>query len=166
MRTLGPFLASTVERSVRCTETLPVPAWSIWCELRHLEAVYPNFKNWYWDKVVPGVPLRNRRIFVSMDNGQISGILIAKKQSEKKICTVWVPPKFRRRSVARDLMKNAITWLETPYPLFTVPDERMSEFSKLTDFFGFERGEVAVDFYGHGRIEHTFNGSLMPPFHA
>lgn len=166
MRTLNHCMASSVGRAVGATDASAVPFWSIWCELRHLEAVYPGFKYWYWGKVVPGVSLENRRIFVSTDNGRISGIVIAKSENEKKICTVWVPAEFRGRAVARELMESAITWLGTPRPLFTVPDGRMREFSKLIEFFDFEHRDMVIDFYGSGRIEHVFNGTLMPPVHA
>ncbi|WP_203232241.1 GNAT family N-acetyltransferase [Gemmobacter caeruleus] len=159
-------MASSVERAAGSTDAFAVPLLSIWCELRHLEAVYPGFKHWYWGKVVPGVALGSRRIFTSTYNGRISGIVIAKRESEKKICTVWVPSEFRGRAIARELMESAITWVGTPRPLFTVPDGRMCEFYKLVDFFDFEHRETVTDFYGSGRIEHVFNGALTPPVHA
>ena len=140
--------------------------WSVWYELRHLESVYPGFGSWYWKKVVPGLSDGSRKILTSTAGGALSGIVIAKSQSEKKISTVWVPNEFRGRSIARNLMQDALDWLGTTKPLFTVPDERTREFTGLVREFGFEYCSTETDYYGIGRLEHVFNGVLKAPLHA
>ncbi|WP_147296794.1 GNAT family N-acetyltransferase [Paracoccus thiocyanatus] len=143
-----------------------VASWSVWSELRHLEGVYPGFYSWYWGKVVPGLSDGSRKILTSTAGGALSGIVIAKSQNEKKICTVWVPREFRGRSIARDLMQDALDWLGTKKPLFTVPGARMHEFAGLVRDLGFEYRSTESDYYGIGRIEHVFNGVLKAPLHA
>lgn len=143
-----------------------VTLWSVWSELRHLEGVYPGFGSWYWKKVVPGLHDGSRKILTSTAGGVLSGIVIAKSQNEKKICTVWVPREFRGHSIARHLMQGAFDWLGTTKPLFTVPDERMQEFAGLVRELGFEYRSTESDYYGIGRIEHVFNGVLKAPLHA
>lgn len=131
-----------------------------------MEEVYPGFGSWYWKKVVPGLSDGSRRMLTSTEGGVLNGVVIAKSQCEKKICTVWVPRKFRGRSIARRLMQDALDWLGTAKPLFTVPDERMDEFSVLVRELGFEHCSTEVNYYGTGRLEHVFNGVLKAQLHA
>ncbi len=139
---------------------------SVWSGIRHLESVYPGFGTWYWDKVVPGLSDGRRKILTSTADGVLSGVVIAKCQNEKKICTVWVPEEFRGRSVARHLMQDALDWLGTAKPLFTVPDERLQEFSGIVRELGFEHRSTESNYYGIGRLEHVFNGVLKTPILA
>ena len=156
----------TSSRPLVTPQTESVTMWSVWSEVRHLEGVYPGFASWYWKKVVPGLSDGSRKILTSTAGGALSGIVIAKSQNEKKICTVWVPREFRGRSIARNLMQDALDWLGTTKPLFTVPDERMQEFAGLVRELGFEYRSTESDYYGIGRLEHVFNGVLKAPLHA
>ena len=103
----------TSSRPLVTPQTESVTMWSVWSEVRHLEGVYPGFASWYWKKVVPGLSDGSRKILTSTAGGALSGIVIAKSQNEKKICTVWVPREFRGRSIARNLMQDALDWLGT-----------------------------------------------------
>jgi predicted GNAT family N-acyltransferase len=129
----------------------------VWNALKHLEEVYPGFSEWYWGKVIPGLEDDSRRILTSSFNGTLIGVVIAKKKAKKKICTVWVAEKFRRASIARDLMAQSMEWLGTERPLFTVSDKRMLEFSSLISRFGFEKTAENKGLYVPGSTEHIFN---------
>lgn len=166
MNSQEPSMIRTSSRPLVTPRAESVISWSVWSEVRHLEGVYPGFGSWYWQKVVPGLSDGSRKILTSTDGGVLSGIVIAKSQNEKKICTVWVPREFRGRSIARNLMQDALDWLGTTKPLFTVPDERMQEFAGLVRELGFEYRSTVSDYYGSGRLEHVFNGVLKAPLHA
>jgi hypothetical protein len=135
---------------------------AVWTELRHLEAHYPGFRAWYWNTVVPGLSVGERKIFVSVTDDCVSGIVIAKAGMERKICTVWVPALYRHRSIARGLMGEALEWLDMQRPLFTVPSFRLAEFHALVGELGFEHRGIVEGYYGAGRVEHVFNGALLP----
>lgn len=111
---------------------------------------------------MPGLWVGERRIFVSVTDDCVSGIVIAKAGMERKICTVWVPPMYRHRSIARGLMGEALEWLEMQKPLFTVPSFRLAEFHALVSELGFEHSSTVEGYYGAGRVEHVFNGALVP----
>lgn len=138
----------------------------IWDEIQHLEKLYPDFRRWYWGKVVPGVQTGSRRVFTSVTEGSLSGIVIAKSETEQKICTVWVPHHFRRKKIARQLMEQAIDWLGTEKPLFTVPESRALEFESLIRHLGFDYCGSLDGYYGDERTEHVYNGKIIQPLHS
>jgi hypothetical protein len=129
----------------------------VWNALRHLESIYPGFPDWYWGKVIPGLEDGTRKIFASWYRGSLAGIVIAKSDNEKKICTVWVADSFRGMSMAGDLMSEAMLWLDTDRPVFTVSDLRILDFSSLIDRFGFEKTDQKRGLYAPESTEFIFN---------
>jgi GNAT superfamily N-acetyltransferase len=125
-----------------------------------LESVYPGFRSWFEGKVVPGLYRGTRRLFTVMNAGRPIGIAIAKREEERKLCTVWVHEEYRREGVAWALVERAIEWLGTERPLFTVPEERLSEFQGILRRRCFEHAESAMAYYRPGKVEHVFNGHL------
>ena len=51
-----------------------------------------------------------------MNAGRPIGIAIAKREEERKLCTVWVHEKYRRQGVASALVEEAIESLEQNGP--------------------------------------------------
>ena len=125
-----------------------------------LQEEYPEFKNWFFDKVVPETLLNNRRIFVASCGEEIAGVAIVKNSDEKKICTLRVMPEFRHMGIGQKLICVAIEYLQTRYPLITVSDDHVSEFKHLFDKLGFIFTEVHLDYYREGHMEYVFNGNL------
>jgi hypothetical protein len=133
----------------------------IYSELGQLEALYPSFHAWYWDKVVPDTMSGNRKIFISLTQEKISGIVIAKRtQSERKLCTIWTPRSFRHSGVATRILRNAIDWLGSERPLISIPEDRISEFRPLVTRWNFSCTQVLRSYYRPGMIEFVFNGCL------
>ena len=135
----------------------------VWPSLAHLKATYPTFESWFWNKVVPGLESDTRRIFQFGPSGGPLGVAIAKRErDEAKICTVWIAESERGRGLARSLMEEAVDWLETARPLFTVPAERYAEFQPLVRRFGFEESARIPSLYRSGVIEHIYNMQSAP----
>src|SRR5258705_536854 len=67
----------------------------------HLEEFYPNFCQWFNDKVQGSLSTDQRALFVCHDRGYVVAIAIAKRTiEERKLCTLWVKPAARRRGIA------------------------------------------------------------------
>ena len=133
----------------------------VWPHLAPIEALYPGFNSWYWHKVVPNLGAA-RRIIRLGPLARPSGLAIVKREPrELKICTLWVAEHQRGKGCGRLLMEEAISWLGTEHPLFTVPEERMEELQPLMDRFGFRRTATEDSLYRLGVAEHIFNGG--PP---
>lgn len=123
--------------------------------------LYPKFDDWFWTKVVRGLRTGERRIFTHVAGGNLEGVAICKRtDSERKLCTLWVAPHVRGRGVAAELARDAFAWLGTRHPVFTVPEERLSEFRGLLSGWSFSEPVAYEGFYRPERTEYVFNGTL------
>jgi GNAT superfamily N-acetyltransferase len=139
----------------------------LWPTLRHLDSTYPGFRNWFWEKVVPDLGTGARRIFRIGSCEAPSAIGIAKRYpSEAKICTVWVAESERGQGLAKELMYEAIDWLGTAEPLFTVPAERHTEFLSLVKRLKFHETDRVRSLYRAGVVEHIYNGPSKTSSHS
>ncbi len=135
----------------------------VYSVLAHLEGMYPGFRLWYFSKVVTGVRNRQRQVFAAYAGSQIIGVAIAKRSAwERKLCTLWVEPEARSSGIADRLAESTFGWIGTRQPLFTVPEERLSEFARLINLWNFTEIERVVGLYRFQKIEYVFNGRLRP----
>ena len=103
----------------------------------------------HWGTVIPGLISGERRLFVERHEDRLSGLVIAKRSDERKLCTIWTRPELRGRGVATRLVDDALEWLGTDRPLVTVPGETLESY--------------AVDrYYRDDSAEHILNVSLRP----
>jgi predicted acetyltransferase len=132
-----------------------------------LEKDYPGFKQWYFDKVVPGVVTGQRDIIVSHFQSNISGILILKNtEFEKKICTLRVVSRFRKKGIGKRLFRRAFEILDTDKPVITVSESRVSQFKPLLTYYGFKLSDVVKGVYLKSANEYVYNGFLDVPIRA
>lgn len=133
-----------------------------WNNLSFLEGDYPGFSQWFWQKVSAGLEQGDRRIFVSRKLNKIQGIVIAKRDGEKKICTVWTAQNQRGKGVASLLFDDAIDWLQTDRPLISVPCTRSFELLPLLEKYQFVKTQTLSGYYRPESSELVFNGFLTP----
>lgn len=133
-----------------------------WNNLSFLERDYPGFSQWFWQRVCPGLEQGNRNIFVSRKLNKIQGIVIAKRDEEKKICTVWTAPNQRSKGVASLLFDDAMDWLGTDKPLISVPFARSFELIPLLEKYQFVKTQTLSGYYKSESCELVFNGFLTP----
>lgn len=123
-----------------------------------LRAHYPEIDCWFANKVVPGIQTGSRRIFLA----ERSSFLIAKKEGhERKVCTLWVEPGARKAGIASRLMSDAFQWLDTQYPLMTLPEEKYPEFHSLLQRHDFRATQSLEGYYRPGKVELVYNGWLI-----
>ncbi len=132
----------------------------VYAAIVDLDQLYPDFGNWFWNKVVPEIG-NSRRIFTEWSDGQLAGVVIAKAEGdERKLCTVWIAPNFKKQGLGRRLMSEAKVWLGTETPLISVPHQRLSEFQPIFDQWGFSLTQTLRSYYRYGETEYVFNGTL------
>jgi hypothetical protein len=126
-----------------------------------VHGMYPGFREWLFGKVV-AAPTGERAIFLETSGPRIVGIAIAKRSiSERKLCTLWVRHDARVGGVASSLANAAFDWLGTNRPLFSVPEERISEFRGLLRTWEFAEPQALSGYYRPNKIEFVFNGILQ-----
>lgn len=110
---------------------------------------------------MPGLNDQTRRIFVASCCNSISGFVIAKKTPrERKLCTVWVKFTDRQQGIGTRLMIEAMNWLDTDFPLLTMPEDKLPEFRPLLSTLKFELTDMLPNYYRTGNTEIVFNGEL------
>jgi hypothetical protein len=139
----------------------------IFWELSSVYGMYPGFRNWFFEKGTITSRTQQRAIFVRKVATRIVGVAIAKRSvSERKLCTLWVADDARGSGVASNLADSAFDWLETSHPLFTIPEEHISEFRGLLRGWQFSDGQALKGYYRENKIEYVFNGALKPQLSA
>lgn len=125
--------------------------------LAHLSGFYPGFKDWYWNKVVPGLG-ETRNLDIARRDGRIVAVCISKKtELERKVCTLWVSPSHRGTGLGVRMLMDAMAWLGTTKPALTVCEERYLSFASILKGLGFPPPRAVVDLYRPGKIEYLYN---------
>lgn len=132
-----------------------------------LISLYPKSRKWLFEKVIPDVNSRKRKIIFIMDDTKTikKGCLIIKDyQDEKKICTIWVNNKFKDEydDIIRVLINKAITELKVDMPLVTLSGKckYFEIYDKAFKDYGFLVLDVKDDYYIKGIKEYCYNGVL------
>lgn len=61
---------------------------------------YPDYKNWFLNKQIPGIYDGSRNIIIAHDEENILGFVSLKKENlEKKICTFYVSKIYRKNKI-------------------------------------------------------------------
>ena len=116
--------------------------------LDDIKILYPNFRFWYSNKVIPGLIDGSREILTEYRDNKLIGIAIIKNtQEEKKICTIKILPQYQNRGIGIKLFKKALYSLNTDKPFVTVLVERFNEFHKIFKHYGFELTQIIFDYY-------------------
>lgn len=128
-----------------------------------LRKIYPDYTNWYFSKVIPGIIAGNREIIICTIDKNVAGVLILKNTpSEKKICTLYVTEKFQNLGVGEKLLKKAFSILGTNTPLFSVSESKFEEFKNLIFKLGWSRTQtLPVGFYNENYEEFVYNGNIQ-----
>lgn len=122
---------------------------------------YNHFREWYWEKVIPGLASGERIIYIATDNEAIIAALILKSTNEKKICTLRVAENYRCQGIATELLKIAFQELHYTKPLITVSSYHIHEFESFLKKNGFILYQEYPNYYKPGIVEYAFNGPLL-----
>lgn len=129
-------------------------------ELKCLKSEYPEFEEWFHNKVMPGLYNGTRIMCIAKDDtDNMVGILIL-KPSENKICTLKVPKEFQGKGIGNLLMEKAFEILGTAEPMIAISESHIEEFKGLLDHYRFKLIAVYHGYYGNGKREYSFNGTL------
>ena len=122
---------------------------------------YPDYKEWYLEKQVPGLYDGTRNIIIAHINDRIVGFISLKKtKEEKKICTFYVEKTFRKNKIGTILVEKAIEYLETEKPLITIPMDKLNQFIKIANKYNWEISDIKENLYRTTTPEVIVNGTI------
>ncbi|HFC8497723.1 TPA: GNAT family N-acetyltransferase [Neisseria subflava] len=133
----------------------------IFTNLKMLSEQYPNVSNWLERKVLTGLYDGTRSILLEWRDGKIAGLAILKNEiEEKKLCCLRIMPEFQNKGIGIKLFQRSFAVLRTEKPLLSVSEQKLSEFEKIFNYFGFVQTEKYFDLYKQNTIEISYNGYL------
>ena len=140
-----------------------VDALAVLPEITCLESIYPGFRQWYLQRVVPGLADGSRLIVADVLDGGLAGIAIAKRTcGERKLCTLWRNPRLGRDATVAELLTGTTSWLGPRRPTFTVPVDRIHRLRPVLNEMQAGSGVPLGTLYRPGVSEMLFNASGMP----
>ena len=124
---------------------------------------YPNYFNWYWTKVIPGVINGTREILVCTFKDEIAGVAILKSENnEQKLCTFLILGPFRVFHVTSLLLETAFEFLGTTKPLITISDTKIDMFQGIIKKYNWEHTHtLEKGYYNNASQEIVFNGKIL-----
>lgn len=135
-----------------------------------LEFLYPGFKKWFYETVIPGLnkPNPDREIIFLMspddeccEFAKVAGFAILKKTiDERKICSFRISAGYRDAGYGETLMCSCFDYLETTTPLISISDNYKKMFEGLLDKYHFKLTQTLEEHYRPGISEYVFNGYL------
>lgn len=134
-------------------------AWLAMPMLDGLTELYPGFRDWYINKVIPGLVMSNDLLIVARDNGRLIGVSLGKKsEDETKLRCVRVLPEYQNKGVGLHLIERQLVQLGDDKPHCTVAEEMFHMYSRaFVNHFGFDLTKVEKGMYRPNKLEYIFN---------
>jgi len=129
---------------------------NIYSRLNSAEEYYPNFREWYYQKVLPDIISNNREFLFDIRDSRVVGLSLVKYE-EKKLCTLKVFEQYQNRGYGLNLFEKSFEALGTNKPFLTVSEEKHIEFKKIFKYYGFELTSVKTGLYRDNKLEYFFN---------
>lgn len=128
--------------------------------VKPISNLYPDFSNWYWDKVVPGIILGDDKVIIAENNGNIIGVSMIKDGNEKKIRAIRVNEKYQKKGYGLHLIDYSLKLLNESKPIASVADEMINEYSRMfINRYDFDMTHVYNGLYRKNHLEYEFNGN-------
>ncbi len=121
---------------------------------------YLKYQEWFFNKQLPEtLNSSTRNILFVQDNSKIIAVSCLKKDSkERKICTLYVTPSYRKKGIGSMMLIKAMEWLETTKPYITIRDYKLAMFKLFIQKYNWELTEVIQ--VNSKEKEFCYNGML------
>ena len=120
---------------------------------------YPEYYKWYYQTNIPRILDGEGEAIFYLDGFQIVGLSMLKKTDEEaKICTFFIDEEYRKRGYSSLLLEDSFGYLGTESPIITIPENRLDEFSKIIEAYGWVPTETTDKYYSP---EVVFNSSKV-----
>jgi GNAT superfamily N-acetyltransferase len=123
-----------------------------------LDKFYPDFNNWYWNKVAPSTMVGDSEIILAEEHEQVVGVALIKRGTQPKLRCLRVRPEYANRGIGVHLIDRSLKQLDCDKPMVTVPEEKINELSRImVNRFSFNLMHVDKGLYRPNMLEYIFN---------
>lgn len=113
---------------------------------------YPNYKEWFYNKQIPGIATGERDILFIRNPEKLKEIIgiIALKNTleEQKICTLYVKGKYRKMGIGTLLIEEAMKYLGTLNPVIEIPSYKLIMFKSFIRRYNWKLSYISCNDYG------------------
>lgn len=123
---------------------------------RHFREQYDDYTQWFWRKQVPNLFHSNRKMYYAKSGYELLGFITVKNDGEeRKICTWYVLPQYRKLGIGTALLKKGMNWLDTWGPLITIPHYKVKEYENFIKKYSWKYTDT-INIYTDK--EYVYNG--------
>lgn len=127
--------------------------------IKNLDNDYPNFYDWYWNKVVPGIWTRKDEVVLAYNKNDLVGVSILKNSNEKKLRALRITENYQNKGYGLYLIDESLKRLNTDKPLCSVSENMINDYSRIfINRYQFSISHVYKGLYQKGKLEYEFNG--------
>lgn len=120
---------------------------------------YPDFKDWFFNKVIPGTFISTDKVYLYMIKGVFIGVSVIKKGVENKLRAVRVIGKYQTKGYGIGIVDHTLKMLNDDKPLVSVSEPLMHDFSRMfINRYDFDLVHVHKGLYIKDTLEYQFNG--------
>jgi len=128
---------------------------NIYEDFKYLDNYYPNFQNWYYNKLVPNIMNGNGTALTMMNRNEIIGISFFK---EDKLQAIRVLPKYQNKGKSMNLLDETFKLMDNDKPFCSVAEELFHDYSRIfINRYDFIIPKVEKGIYRKGKLEYLFN---------
>ena len=124
--------------------------------IKNAKIYYPNFDIWYFANVIPSLKAGKKKLIYMGNYNCLRGIAIL-KYNEKKLCHLSVMDAYKNKGYGIKLFKKSFEELKTEKPFLTVSEEKLPDFKRVFDYFGFKLTNVIEGYYRDNKKEYFYN---------
>lgn len=127
----------------------------IYHEFQHLDNYYPDFQNWYYNKLVPNIMTGAGTALIMMDRNEMVGVSLFKPE---KLQAIRVLPKYQNRGQGMKLLDETFKIMNNDKPFCTVSEELFHDYSRIfINRYEFTLPKVEKGLYRPGKLEYLWN---------
>ena len=126
---------------------------SIFKTTKFISDDYPNYKDWFYNKQIPGIASGERDILFIRNPENLNNIIgiVALKNTleEQKICTLYVKGKYRKMGIGTILIEEAMKYLNTTTPVIEIPAYKLIMFKSFIKRYNWKLSYIYHNNYGN-----------------
>lgn len=127
--------------------------------LTKLENSYPDFYDWYWNKIIPDTLLGKGQVILAYNKNDLVGVSIIKDNEEKKLRALRITDQYQNKGYGLYLIDESLKRLECDKPLCSVSENMINDYSRIfVNRYGFDLTHVYKNLYLKNNLEYEFNG--------
>ena len=127
--------------------------------LTKLEDNYPDFYDWYWNKIIPDIMLGSGQVILAFNNDDLIGVSILKDSVEKKLRALRITEQYQNKGYGLYLIDESLKRLGCDKPLCSVSENMINDYSRIfINRYEFDLTHVYKNLYLKNVLEYEFNG--------